>query len=122
MIALAGRAASGVAVAVLALTGSTLIGAAHGWAYLMLVALGVELGGWLATVRSPDGRGLTVVTAAGTAALLAGTVVREAPRLALLEAPRVAAAHASGLWVFALTLAVGVLAIAWIVRSVRRAS
>ena len=38
------------------------------------------------------------------------------------EAPRVAAAHASGLWVFALTLAVGVLAIAWIVRSVRRAS
>lgn len=121
VIALAGRTASGVAAAVLALAGSAVIGAAHGWAYLMLVALAVELGGWIATLRAPDGRGLAVVTAAGTVALLAGTVVREAPRLTLLEAPRAAAAHAAGLWVFALTLAVGILAIAWIVRGVRRA-
>jgi hypothetical protein len=49
-------------------------------------------------------------------------VVREAPRLALLEPGRPEALTAGGFPVFAVTLVVGVAAIAWIWRAVSRAA
>jgi hypothetical protein len=52
-------------------------------------------------------------------ALVAGAVVREAPRLALIEQERATAAGAQGVVVFFLTFALGVAVIAWIVRTVR---
>jgi hypothetical protein len=95
---------------------------AHGWTcVLALAALAAALGwGW--TARRPDGPGLALATAATTAALFAGAVVREAPRLALIERSRATAEHSGGVVVFAVTLAIGVAAIAWIVRTVRRAA
>lgn len=118
VIALAGRAVSGLGVGLLALAGALIQDAAHGWLYVFLAALVVEALAWVWTWRAPDGPGLTVVTAAGTAALLAGTVVREAPRLAMIEPPRLAAVEASGAPVFGLTALLGVAVITWIVRNV----
>ena len=118
VIALAGRAVSGVAIWLLALAGGAIEGTAHGWLYVLLAALAIEAIGWLWTWRVPDGPGLSIVTGAGTAALLAGTVVREAPRLAILEPPRAAALGASGVPVFVLTAVLGVIVVIWIVRDV----
>jgi hypothetical protein len=96
--------------------------AAHGWTYLLILAAIVAAIGWVLTLRRPDGPGKTVATAATTVALLAGAVVREAPRLAVLERGRVTAASAGGLPIFLLTLAIGIAAIAWVIRTVRRAA
>lgn len=125
------RRLAGIAIAGLVLCGVTSAATiavsrdfdpAHGWTYvLVLAALAAGLGwGW--TARRPDGPGLALATAATAAALVAGSVVREAPRLALIERSRATAAHAGGVVVFAITLAIGVAAIAWIVRTVRRAA
>jgi len=92
---------------------------AHGWSYLLAVAAIVAALGWGWTARRPDGPGLTVVAAATAAALVAGAIVREAPRLALIERARPTAAHAGGVVVFAVTLAVGIAAIIWVIRTVR---
>lgn len=118
-LAVVGRVTSGIAVVMLFAGDASVITAAHGWAYLLLAALAVELAGWSWMWRAPAGPALSVVTGAGTAALLAGVVVREAPRLAILEPPRTAAAEAGGAWVFALTCALGVALIVWIVRAIR---
>jgi hypothetical protein len=93
---------------------------AHGWTYLLAGAAIAAALGWGWTSRRPDGPGLTVANGATAVALLAGAVVREAPRLALIEHGRPTAAHSGGLPVFLLTLAIGVAAILWIIRSVRR--
>lgn len=119
-IAIVGRAISALAVVLLVAGDAAVISAAHGWLYLMLAAVAIELAAWIWTWLAPDGPGLTLVTGAGTAALLAGVVVREAPRLAHIEAPRSSALEASGFAVFALTALLGVVLIAWIVRSIRR--
>jgi hypothetical protein len=119
VIAIGGRVVSAIAVGLLVAGDAAVISAAHGWLYLMLGALVVELAAWIWTYLAPDGAGLSLVTGAGTAALIAGVVVREAPRLAVLEAPRAAALHASGFAVFGLTAVLGVVLIAWIVRSIR---
>lgn len=95
---------------------------AHGWTYVLVLAAIAAAAGWSWTARRPDGAGLALATAATTAALFAGAVVREAPRLALIERSRATAAHAGGVVVFAATLVIGVAAIAWIVRTVRRAA
>jgi hypothetical protein len=118
-IALAGRLVTGIAAAWLVARGAAVEGAAHGWLYLLLAAIAVETAAWIWTWRAPDGPGPTLVAGAAAAALVAGAVVREAPRLALLEPPRPGAADAGGLAVFAATLVLGVLAIAWIARTVR---
>lgn len=120
VIAIAGRATSALAVGLLIAGDAAVISAAHGWLYLMLAALAIELAAWIWTWLAPDGAGLTLVTGAGTAALLAGVVVREAPRLAHIEAPRASALDASGFAVFGLTALLGIALIAWIVRSIRR--
>jgi hypothetical protein len=119
LIGLAGRVVSAGALAILVAQGASVIGAAHGWAYLLVAALVVEAAGWIWMLRAPASSALSLVTAAGTAALVAGTVVREAPRLALIEAPRAAALEAQGFWVFLATALLGVAAIAWIVRTIR---
>ena len=120
-IALAGRLVTGIAAAWLVARGVSAPAAAHGWLYLLLAAIAVETAAWIWTWRAPDGPGATFVAGTAAAALLAGAVVREAPRLALLDPPRSAATGAGGLAVFGATLVLGVLAIAWVWRTVRAA-
>lgn len=119
IIGLAGRVVSVGAVGLLALQGASVVGAAHGWTYVLVAALVVEGAGWIWMSRAPSSAALSLVTGAGTAALVAGVVVREAPRLVLMEAPRAAALEAQGVWVFLATLGLGVALIAWIVRTIR---
>ncbi len=121
VIALSGRAISGGAAGWLIAAGATTDIAAHGWQYLLAVALIVEALGWTWTWRAPAGPGLSLATTAGTAALLSATILREAPRLAVLEVPHPTALEASGFPVFALTLLFGIAAIIWIIRTMRDA-
>ena len=95
---------------------------AHGWSYVLAAAGIAAALGWGSAARRPDGPGLPAATFATAAALIAGAVVREAPRLALIEHARAGAADAGGLPVFVATLAVGVAAIAWVIRTVRGAA
>jgi len=88
--------------------------AAHGWLYLLIAAALVALAGFAHVALRPDGPGLLVATGGTTAALIAAAVVREAPRIALIEQPR---AEHGGLVVFAITLVAGIGAIAWVVRT-----
>lgn len=119
VIALAGRLVTGIAAAWLVARGASVEAAAHGWLYLLLAAIAVETAAWIWTWRAPDGPGVTLVAGAAAAALLAGAVVREAPRLALLDPPRPGAIDAGGIAVFFATLVLGTLAIAWVARTVR---
>ena len=121
VIALAGHVIAGVAVAWIVSRGGSVDSAAHGWLYVLLAAVALELGAWLWLLRTPIGGAPLLVTAATTAALLAGAVVREAPRLALLEPPRAAARDAQGLGVFIVTLVFAVIAIGFVVRTIRNA-
>ena len=114
----AGRAVSGLAVAWLVARGGTL-GATHGWLYILCAALAVELAGWVWMWRAPASSALVLITAAGSAVMLAGVVVREAPRLAVVDPVRTAALEAAGLPVFAITALFGAAVIAWIVRVTR---
>ena len=118
VLALAGLTASGITSAV-AIILRHAFDPAHGWTYLLIAAAIIAAGGWLWTARRPDGHGLTLATAATTAALFAGTIVREAPRLALIEQSRATAVDSGGILVFFFTLAIGIAVIAWIVRVVR---
>jgi len=95
---------------------------AHGWTYLLAAAALAAALGWGWMLRRPDGPGLRVATAATIVALVAGAVVREAPRLALIERARPTAVESGGLPVFVLTLAIGAAAIAWVIRTVRTAA
>jgi len=96
--------------------------AAHGWTYVLAVAAVVAVAAWGWTARRPDGPGLAVASAATAVALLAGAVVREAPRLALIERARATAVESGGVIVFAATLLLGIGLITWIVRTVRAAA
>jgi len=91
----------------------------HGWSYLLAGAALAAALGWVLTARRPDGPGLAIATAATTAALLAGAIVREAPRLELVERSRATAIGAGGIPVFFATLAIGIAAITWVIRTVR---
>jgi hypothetical protein len=122
LIGSSGRAFSVIAAIGLYTQGAAVAHAAHGWLYILIAALAVEAVGWGWQWKSGDERARTLVTGAGTAALLAGVVVREAPRLALLEPPRPAAIEASGTWVFIAMAVIGAGLIAWIVRMVRNAA
>jgi len=92
---------------------------ARGWTYVLAVAAVAAAVAWGWVARRPAGPGLWLATGASTVALLAGAVVREAPRLALIERSRATAAHASGVVVFAVTLVVGAGLITWVIRTVR---
>lgn len=119
-VALGGRAVAGLAAAWFAWRGGTIDHVAHGWSYLLFGALVVELAGWIAVVRTPEGIGGSIATGGAAAGLVAGAVVREAPRLALLEPPRSGAGDAGGSWVFVVTLVFGIAVIVWIAKLVRR--
>ena len=120
-LALAGIIACGVITAVGLAAGHPL-DPAHGWSYVLVIAALVAALAWGWTVRRPDGPGLGLATGATTAALIAGAVVREAPRLAMIEHGRATAGASGGLIVFFVTLAAGVAAITWVVRTVRGAA
>jgi len=120
-IALAGLAVATIGAGWLAARGAAAPDAAHGWLHLAIAATAVTIGAWIWTWLRPDGAGASVVAGATAAALLSGAVVREAPRLALLEAPRPAALEAGGLPVFLATLVLGALAIAYVARLIRAA-
>ena len=112
-VALGGHVVVAIAVAIVH-TNVT----AHGWLYVLAGAAALEVGGWVWFWRT--GKGASLITAATTTALVAGAIVREAPRLVLLEPARAAAREASGFPVFAATLVFGGLAIAFIARVIRR--
>jgi hypothetical protein len=119
---LAGLALAGLATSSAASIATITMSAfepAHGWTYLLIAAAVIAALGWAWTARRPDGPGLTLATAATAAALFAGAIVREAPRLALIERSRATAVDSGGRLVFLVTLAFGIMAIAWVVRTVR---
>jgi hypothetical protein len=117
VIAIAGNVVAGLGCAWLAARGGS--AAAHGWQYLLVAAVVVELAGWVWTWRVPAGPGALWAIAGGTAALLAGAVVREAARISILEPARHAATDAGGFPTFVATAVFGVFAIAWIVQAIR---
>jgi hypothetical protein len=122
---LAGLALAGLVTSSAASTATIMMSAfepAHGWTYLLIAAAVIAALGWSWTARRPDGPGLTLATAATAAALFAGAIVREAPRLALIERSRATAVDSGGRLVFFVTLAFGIMAIAWVVRNVRAAA
>ena len=121
VIALGGHVVVGIAVAWIVARGGGVEHAAHGWLYLLVGATAIELAAWLWLLRSTATVAATLVTAATTAALVAGAIVREAPRLALLEPAREAAREAQGFGVFAATFVFGVLAITFVVKKIRGA-
>lgn len=94
-------------------------GPARAWAYVLFVAIAIEMGAWSLMLRAPSERVLAVVTGAGTSAIVAAAIVREAPRVALIEPAHTIAASAGGFGVFVVALVVGVVAVAWVVRTVR---
>lgn len=120
-LALAGLIAGGIA-SIIAVALRHDFDPAHGWSYLLAAAALIAAIGWGWTARRPDGPGLTLATGATTAALFAGTIVREAPRLAVLETSRATAVDSGGRLVFFATLAIGIAVITWIVRTVRGAA
>jgi hypothetical protein len=120
-LALAGLVISCLASAV-ALVFHRDLDPAHGWTYLLIAAVLLAAVGWIWTVRRPDGPGLVLATAATAAGLFAGAIVREAPRLVLIERSRATAVDSGGRLVFFVTLAIGIAAIAWVVRTVRSAA
>jgi len=121
---LAGLGLAGLIVcaAISAATAAGRFDAAHGWTYLLIAAAVTAAVGWAWTLRRPAGGGLTVATIATAVALLTGAVVREAPRLALIERARATAGESGGLVVFVATLVLGIALITWVVRTVRSAA
>jgi hypothetical protein len=114
LVALGGRAVSIIGAAWLYQRGFALDGPAVGWAWLLVAAVVAEAVGWLLVLRG-RGAGLAIATGAGSAAMVAAVVVREAPRLALLDP----SPGAQGGIVFVLALAIGVGAVTWVVRIAR---
>ena len=100
-------------------SGFVVDGAALGWLYVLAAALVVEAGAWFATWRAPGQRALAVATAAGTTAIVAAVVVRETPRVALIEPTHELAVNAGGAVVFAIALVAGIAAIGYVIRLAR---
>jgi hypothetical protein len=117
LLALLGRLVSAGGAVWLWQLGVSLEGPALAWLVVLALACAVEAAGWIA-VRW-RGKGLAVATAAGSGALVAAIVVREAPRVALIEPTHALAEGAGGALVFALLAIAGIAAIAWIVRVTR---
>ncbi len=115
VLAVAGRIVAIAGALWLWQIGFAVSGDARVWFGLLVAAAVVDTVAWLVIVRKPSQLKLAVATAGGGAALLAAVVVREAPRLAMIEAGH----EASGGWMFGVTFAIGAVLIAWVVRTVR---
>jgi hypothetical protein len=118
IVAAGGRGASIAGALWLWHAGFDVTGPAVAWFGLLVAAAALDLGAWLVAIRRPGDRVLAVATGGGAAALVAAVVVREAPRVALIE-PGPAA---GGVIAFAVALVVGGVAIGWVVRTVRGAA
>lgn len=118
ILALAGLLVAGAAAS-LALASRGAVDTAHGWTYVLIGATLATALAWAWTVRRPGGPGLALAAGATTIALLAGAVVREAPRIAMIERSRPTAVDSGGVAVFAITAVVGAALIAWVIRTVR---
>ena len=118
VIALCARVVSAGGALWLAHAGFAVDGPARAWLAVLAVALVVEAGAWLVVWRCAGTRALAVATAAGSGAIVAAVIVREAPRVALLEPAHPLAASAGGTVVFAVAALTGIAAIAWIWRTV----
>lgn len=94
-------------------------GPARAWALVLIVAVVVDTGAWTLVLRSATDRALAVATAGGAGAIVAAAIVREAPRVALIEPVHPLAANAGGMLVFGFALVLGVVAVAWVIRTVR---
>jgi hypothetical protein len=100
-------------------TGYPVDGPARAWGFVLAAATIVEVGAWIGVLRSPSDRMLALATGAGTSAILAAVIVREAPRIALIEPTHELAASADGTLVFVVSFVAATAAIAWVVRTVR---
>lgn len=94
-------------------------GPARAWLVVLAPTVIVELAGWLMLLRAPSERALAIATGAGTGAIVAAVVVRETPRVALIEPTHELAVNAGGAIVFAVALVAGVAAIAYVIRLAR---
>jgi hypothetical protein len=119
LLALGARAVSAIAACWLVRTGFTVEGAARAWIAVLAAALAVEAAGWVLVRWRASTRALALATGAGSGALLAAVVVREAPRVAAIEPTHALAADAGGTLVFVAILIAGMGAIVWIVRTIR---
>jgi hypothetical protein len=99
-------------------TGFSIEGPAVAWFGILVGATVIDLVAWAVTWKRPGELVLTIATAAGTAALLSAAVVREAPRVALIETHVLAETSGAG-YAFAIALVIGIAAIAWVVRQLR---
>ena len=116
IVALAGRVVSAAGAAWLVSRGFTAQGPAVAWLIVLALAVAAEVVGWLLVLRDRS-IGIAIATAGCTAALLSATVIREAPRLAMiLPAP-----EGGGGIVFAVVFVTAGVAIAWVVKTVRAA-
>ncbi len=127
MIAIAGRVASIAGAFWLWRAGFVIDGPARGWLWLLAAASAIDVAAWLAVAwlhrhalarRAPVDWALTVATGAGAAALIAAVIVREAPRVSLIEP---AHGPSGGVLAFAIALLAGAVAIAWVIRAITRA-
>ena len=91
-------------------------GPARAWLDLLVAAVAIDSVAWLFAARRE--LALTIATGAGAAALLAAAVLREAPRVALIEPVH---GPAGGALAFAVAVIAGGAAIAWVIRTVARA-
>jgi hypothetical protein len=114
VVALAARVVSAAAAAWLVSRGFTADGPAVAWLIVLGLAVAAEVTGWVFVLRDRSA-GLAIATAGCTAALVAATVIREAPRLAMISP----APGAAGGVAFGLTLVAAIAAITWVVRTVR---
>jgi hypothetical protein len=99
-------------------TGFSVEGPAVVWFAILVGAAVIDLAAWTVTWKRPSDLVLTIATAAGTAALLSAAVVREAPRVALIETHVQAETSGAG-YAFVIALVLGTAAIAWVVRQLR---
>ncbi|HEX4451253.1 MAG TPA: hypothetical protein VH143_10310 [Kofleriaceae bacterium] len=117
-IAIGGRIVSVAGAIWLWRAGFHVEGPARPWLDLLAAAVAIDTVAWsVVAFRARRELALTIATGAGAAALLAAAVVREAPRVALIEP---AHGPAGGAIAFAVAIAIGGAAIAWVIRTVSR--
>ncbi len=118
VVAVVGRVVAVLGAVWLWKVGFAVTGPAVAWFGVLVAASVIDTGAWLVAMRRPTDRVLAVATAGGAAALIAAAVVREAPRIALIET-QPQAAVSGGAVAFAIALVLGIAAIAWVVRQIR---
>ena len=119
VVALGSRIASIAGAVWLWQAGFSVDGPAFAWFVVLVVAVAIELAAWLLMLRAPRERWLALATGAGTGAIVTAVIVRETPRVALIEPTHALAANAGGVFVFAFSLLAGIAAIAYVIRLAR---